>query len=138
MTTCSSGCFAKVEPRLGEGAPVFLCDYPPPMAALAKLCDDGVFPVAERFELYACGVELCNGFTELRDPAEQRTRFVDQITEKKKIYGGEYTLDEAFLAALPQMPPCAGNALGLDRLVMLLLGKESVAEIIPFPFETGI
>jgi len=129
---------AKVEPHLGVDRAVFLCDYPAPMAALSRLRDDGVFPVAERFELYACGVELCNGFTELRDPAEQRARFAAQIGEKKKIYGGDYTLDEAFLNALPAMPPCAGNALGLDRLVMLLLGKSSIAEVIPFPFGAGI
>ena len=128
---------SKVEPFLGIGTATFLCDYPAPMAALSVLRNDGVFPVAERFELYVSGVELCNGFTELGDPVEQRARFIGQIEEKKRLYGGEYTLDEEFLAALPYMPPCAGNALGLDRLVMLLLGKSSVSDVIPFPM-TGV
>ncbi|MBI5527306.1 MAG: EF-P lysine aminoacylase GenX [Deltaproteobacteria bacterium] len=138
---------SRVEPRLGRGAPTFLCDYPPEMAALSVIreADPGspscltphasrLSRVAERFELYVAGVELCNGFTELRDPAEQRRRFERQIDEKKRQYGGEYTIDEEFLAALEHMPPCAGNALGLDRLIMLLLGKEKIFEVLLFPF----
>jgi lysyl-tRNA synthetase class 2 len=126
---------SKVEPRLGAGRPVFLHDYPHRMAALSKIRDDGGMKVAERFELYVCGVELCNGFTELRDAVEQRARFERQIEEKKRLYGGEYGLDEPFLSTLPKMPACAGNALGLDRLVMLLLNLPRLADTMPFPLE---
>jgi lysyl-tRNA synthetase class 2 len=127
---------SKVEPSLGKGRAVFLCDYPAPMAALSVLRDEGGYKVAERFELYASGVELCNGFTELRDPAEQRARFEEQIAEKKKLYGGDYTMDDEFIAALPNMPLAAGNALGLDRLIMLLLGLPRIEDTMPFPFES--
>jgi len=126
---------SRVEPHLGRGAPMFLCDYPAPMAALSVIRDDRLFRVAERFELYISGVELCNGFTELRDPAEQRRRFERQIEEKKRLFGGEYTMDEEFLSALDKMPSCAGNALGLDRLVMLLLGKQKISDVLLFPTE---
>ena len=133
---------SKVEPHLGAGRPVFLCDYPSPMASLSVLRMDVVktasgaavrYDVAERFELYVAGVELCNGFTELRDKVEQRKRFLEQIEAKKVIYGGEYTIDEEFLEALPGVPPCAGNALGLDRLVMLLSDLDEISEVVAFP-----
>ncbi|NBR91434.1 MAG: EF-P lysine aminoacylase GenX, partial [Rhodobacteraceae bacterium] len=70
-------------------------------------------------ELYACGVELANGFGELTDPVEQRNRFEADMTEKERIYGERYPLDEDFLAALAHMPPASGIALGFDRIVML-------------------
>ena len=89
--------------------------------------------MAERFELYACGVELANGFGELTDPAEQRRRFALEMTEKARIYGETYPIDEDFLDALAIMPEASGIALGLDRLVMLLTGQPSIRDVILFP-----
>jgi elongation factor P--(R)-beta-lysine ligase len=120
----------KIEPHLGAGVPCVLHDYPAALGALArKKPDDPRF--AERFEVYVCGVELSNGFGELTDPAEQRTRFMTDMAEKQKIYGESYPLDEDFLKALEYgMPPSAGNALGLDRLVMLASGAESIEQVL--------
>jgi len=122
-----------VEPKLGIERPVFLHDYPPSMAALSIISEHDGRWSAERFELYICGVELCNGFSELRDPVEQRARFKRQIEEKNKIHGGEYTIDEEFIEALGRMPQAAGNAMGLDRLTMILLDLKDISEAIPFP-----
>ncbi len=108
----------KVEPNLGLGRPTILCEYPAAEAALARP-KPGDPRVAERFELYACGVEIANGFGELTDPAEQRRRFQWEMDEKERVYGERYPIDEDFLAALAAMPPASGVALGLDRLVML-------------------
>jgi len=119
----------KVEPKLGNGRAVILCEYPAPLAALARLKDDDP-RVAERFELYACGVELANGFGELTDPAEQRRRFEAAMAEKQKRYGERYPIDEDFLAALGHMPPACGVALGLDRLVMLATGAARIDDVI--------
>ena len=118
----------KIEPQLGIGRPVFLAEYPASEAALARL-KPGDPSVAERFELYACGVELANGFAELKDPAEQRRRFAADMDEKARIYGDRYPLDEDFLAALADMPPASGVALGLDRLVMLLTGAGTISDV---------
>ena len=116
---------ARVEPRLGLGRPTMLIDYPRVEAALARpKPDDG--RLAERFELYACGVELANGFGELTDPVEQRARFTAEMDEKERMYGERYPLDEDFLAALAQMPPASGVALGFDRLVMLATGAPNI------------
>jgi len=118
----------KIEPNLGIGVPEFLVEYPASEAALARLkADDPT--VAERFELYACGVELANGFAELTDPAEQRRRFAADMDEKARIYGERYPLDEDFLAALAHMPPASGVAFGLDRLVMLLTGARTIDDV---------
>jgi elongation factor P--(R)-beta-lysine ligase len=115
----------KVEKRLGIGRPTVLMDYPACEAALARRKpDDPRF--AERFELYACGVELANGFGELTDAAEQRRRFIAEMDEKQRIYGERYPIDEDFLAALAIMPPASGVALGLDRLVMLATGAPRI------------
>ena len=101
-------------------------------AALARRApDDPRF--AERFELYACGVELANGFGELTDPAEQRRRFEIEMDEKSRIYGERYPLDEDFLAALALMPPSSGIALGFDRLVLLATGAPRLSEVIWAP-----
>ncbi|MEI4487945.1 EF-P lysine aminoacylase EpmA [Frigidibacter sp. MR17.14] len=108
----------KVEPHLGHGRATILDRYPAPEAALARRATDDP-RTAERFELYACGVELANGFGELTDPVEQRLRFTADMAEKHRRYGESYPLDEELLAALPLMPPTSGIALGFDRLVML-------------------
>jgi lysyl-tRNA synthetase class 2 len=123
----------KVEPHLGQGRATFLTDYPAPEAALARR-KPGDPRLSERFELYACGVELANAFGELTDPAEQRRRFVSEMDEKERIYGERYPLDEDLLAALPLMPPTSGIALGLDRLVMLATGASHIDEVLWTPF----
>ncbi|MBV9954689.1 MAG: EF-P lysine aminoacylase GenX [Pseudolabrys sp.] len=123
----------KVEPRLAEQSrAVLLCDYPAPVAALARLKVDDP-RVSERFELYACGVELANGFGELTDAREQRRRFEQAMAEKYRRYGERYPLDDDFLAALGQMPPACGVALGLDRLVMLATGAARIEDVLWSP-----
>ena len=118
----------KVEPKLGIGRATLLTDYPLSEAALARARpDDPRF--AERFELYACGVELANGFAELTDAQEQRRRFAADMDEKERIHGERYPLDEDFLAALEHMPEASGVALGLDRLVMLATGATSIDQV---------
>ena len=121
-----------IEPNLGMGRPTILCEYPAPEAALArpKASDPRV---AERFELYACGVELANAFGELTDPAVQRQRFEAEMAEKARVYGERYPIDEAFLAALAHMPEASGAALGFDRLVMLASGAERIEQVIWSP-----
>ncbi len=121
----------KVERRLGSGRPTILCDYPVSEAALARVSADPRF--ADRFELYVCGVELANGFSELTDPEEQRRRFAAQMTEKERIYGERYPIDEDFLAALGAMPEASGIALGFDRLVMLATGAERIEQVLWTP-----
>jgi len=122
----------KVEPNLGFGRPTILCEYPTAEAALArpKAADPRV---AERFELYACGVELANAFGELTDPVEQRRRFEAEMDEKARVYGERYPLDEDFLAALAHMPAASGAALGFDRLVMLASGAQRIEQVIWTP-----
>ena len=119
---------ARVEPHLGHGRATILDRYPAPEAALARRAADDP-RVAERFELYACGVELANGFGELTDPAEQRRRFTAEMDEKQRVYGERYPLDEDFLAALAHMPPASGIALGFDRLVMLATGAPRIDDV---------
>ena len=122
----------RVEPHLGLGRPTILDRYPAAEAALARRVPDDP-RVAERFELYACGVELANGFGELTDPAEQRRRFEAEMEEKARVYGERYPLDEDFLEALALMPPASGIALGFDRLVMLATGAPRIDEVIWAP-----
>ncbi len=122
----------RVEPHLGRGRPTFLTEYPVSEAALARPKPDDP-RVAERFELYLCGVELANGFGELIDPDEQRRRFEVEMAEKARVYGESYPLDEEFLAALHHMPPASGIALGLDRLVMLATGAERIEQVLWTP-----
>jgi lysyl-tRNA synthetase class 2 len=88
---------------------------------------------AERFELYVCGVELANGFGELTDAAEQRRRFEIEMDKKESAYGERYPIDEDFLAALAQMPPASGIALGFDRLVMLASGAQRIDQVLWTP-----
>lgn len=122
----------RVEPHLGRGRATILRDYPVAEAALARPKADDP-RVAERFELYACGVELANAFGELDDPAEQRRRFEMEMAEKERLYGERYPLDEDFLAALAHMPPASGIALGFDRLAMLASGARAIDQVLWTP-----
>jgi lysyl-tRNA synthetase class 2 len=122
----------KVEPALGIGRPAILCEYPLPEAALARP-KPGDPRVAERFELYVCGVELANCFGELTDAAEQRRRFEADMDEKERLYGERYPLDEDFLAALADMPAASGAALGFDRLVMAATGATKIDDVLWTP-----
>jgi elongation factor P--(R)-beta-lysine ligase len=122
----------KVEPRLGRDRPTFLIDYPASMAALARLSPRDP-SVAERFELYARGLELANGFSELTDAAEQRRRLEEERAFRVTRDRPAYPLDEAFLEAVGRMPPSGGVALGLDRVLMLLLGVERIEDVLLFP-----
>lgn len=123
---------AKVEPHLGHGRPTILDRYPSHEAALARRSADDP-RVAERFELYACGVELANGFGELTDPTEQRARFIAEMDEKARIYGERYPLDEDFLAALAHMPAASGIAMGFDRVVMLATAAPKIDDVLWVP-----
>jgi lysyl-tRNA synthetase class 2 len=118
----------RVEPNLGLGRPTILHAYPASEAALAQLSPDDP-RIAERFELYCCGVELANAFHELRDPAEQRRRFAASMKEQQRIFGASHPIDEDLLAALAHMPDTSGAALGLDRLIMLATGAERVESV---------
>ncbi|WP_428658578.1 EF-P lysine aminoacylase EpmA [Reyranella sp.] len=125
--------FDRIEHRLGIGRPTILCEYPIAMAALAR-AKPGDPRVAERFELYACGVELANAFGELTDPAIQRARLQADMDEKERLYGVRWPVDEDFLAALDHgLPDCAGIALGFDRLVMLASGARHIADVLWLP-----
>ena len=122
----------RIEPELGSGRAAILCDYPVTEAALARTKPSDPC-LAERFELYACGVELANGFGELTDPAEQRRRFEAQMAAKARLYGERHPIDEDFLAALAMMPPASGIALGFDRLVMLATGAPRIEHVLWTP-----
>ena len=119
----------KVEPHLGDARACILYEYPITQAALAR-AKPGDPRVAERFELYVCGVELANAFAELTDAPEQRRRFEEAMTEKERLYGERYPIDEDFIAALPHMPPASGIALGFDRLVMLATGAQRIEQVL--------
>ena len=122
----------RIEKHLGQGRATILCEYPISEAALARP-KPGDGRVAERFELYACGVELANAFGELTDPAEQRRRFEADMDEKARIYGERYPIDEDFLAALASMPQASGIALGFDRLVMLCTAARRIDDVLWTP-----
>jgi lysyl-tRNA synthetase class 2 len=125
----------RVEPTLGFDRPTFLLDYPASQAALARVRPEDP-PVAERFELYVRGVELANGYHELLDPLEQARRFREANDARRRAGKPELPIDARFLEALRQgMPPCAGVALGLDRLIMLALGGTTIDAVVTFPFE---
>lgn len=121
-----------IEPRLGDGRAVVLTEYPACEAALARRSVRDP-RVAERFELWACGVELANAFGELTDPVEQRRRFEIEMDLKERIYGERYPIDDDFLAALAEMPETSGIALGFDRLVMLATGAPRLADVMWTP-----
>ena len=122
----------RIEPRIGNGRATLLTEYPRPEAALARPKPSDP-RVAERFELYICGVELANGFGELTDPVEQRARLEAEMVRKQRLYGERYPLDEEFLAALACMPPASGCALGFDRLVMLAARASRIDQVIWTP-----
>jgi elongation factor P--(R)-beta-lysine ligase len=123
----------RIEPHLGIGAPAILCDFPASMAALSRHNPDDP-RLAERFELYVCGLELANAFGELTDPAEQRARFRADQKKKQALYGETYPIDEDFLAALDHgLPPSAGIALGFDRLVMLATAADAIEDVLWAP-----
>lgn len=121
----------EIEPVLGHEKPVFLYDYPAACGALARL-KPGSPHLAERFELYICGMELCNAFTELTDPKEQRARFEADMAFRKKAGKSVWPLPEKFLEDLQYMPAASGNALGLDRLVMLFANAEKIDDVVAF------
>ena len=122
----------KIEPHLGLGQATILYDYPAIQSPLArpKASDPRL---ADRFELYACGIELANGCAELTDVAEQRKRLEEQMLEKERVYGERYPIDEDFLTALSMMPDACGVALGLDRLVMLAAGATHIDDVVWTP-----
>lgn len=122
----------RVEPRLGQGQLTFLDRYPIQEAALAQACPDDA-SCAERFEMYACGVELANGYGELTDPDEQRRRLNAAMAEKQRLYGELWPIDEEFLDALALMPPASGCALGFDRLIALACGARSLRDVLWSP-----
>lgn len=124
----------RIEPSLGQVGLCFLYDYPATQAALARLNPDDP-RLAERFELYYKGVELANGFHELADPAEQRRRFEAELAARREQGMEPVPLDERFLASLERLPDCSGVALGVDRLVMLALGADSLEEVMAFTIE---
>jgi elongation factor P--(R)-beta-lysine ligase len=118
----------KVEPALGNERPTILYEYPLSEAALARPHPDDP-RLAQRFELYVCGVEIANAFAELTDPVEQRRRFEADMEKQRRIYGYSYPLDEDFLSALSETPPASGAALGFDRLAMLACGAERIEDV---------
>jgi len=120
-----------VEPCLGNDRPLFLYDYPAACGSLARL-KPGSPHLAERFELYIHGMEICNAFSELTDPLEQRVRFQKEMELRKAMGKAAYPLPKRFLQFLEKMPPAAGNALGVDRLVMLLADTRRIDDVVAF------
>jgi lysyl-tRNA synthetase class 2 len=121
----------EIEPHLGATRPLFLYDYPAELGALARIKPENPL-VAERFELYVAGLELCNGFSELADPVEQRKRFEAEQKIRKSYHKPVYPMPQNFLTALNDMPAAAGNALGIDRLVMLLADTTEIDDVVAF------
>jgi lysyl-tRNA synthetase class 2 len=121
----------EIEPNLGATRPLFLFDYPASLGALARLKPENRL-VAERFELYIAGIELCNGFSELTDPVEQRMRFESEQKIRKSLHKPVYPMPQNFLTSLSDMPDACGNALGLDRLVMLFADSAEIDDVVAF------
>lgn len=120
-----------IEPQLGINKPIFIYDYPAKLAALAKIKKSDP-SVAERFELYIGGLELANGFSELTDADEQHRRFEDALRLRARKNWARYAMPEKFLQALQTMPPCAGIALGIDRLVMILANTCQIDDVVAY------
>jgi len=126
-----------VEPTLGRDGPEFLTDYPADQASLGRL-KSGDPSVAERFELYAGGLELANGFTELCDADEYLRRCDADLADRRRLGLPEYPVDQRYVSMLRDgLPPCAGVALGFDRVAMLLTGARSIGEVIAFPIDVA-
>jgi lysyl-tRNA synthetase class 2 len=124
-----------IEPHLGQTCPTVITDFPASQAALACRCEDNP-ELAQRFEVYVQGIELANGFYELTDPVEQRQRFVQDLAKRRILNMPTYPLDEYFLAALESgLPHCAGVALGVDRLLMIITQAAHIHEVIAFPID---
>jgi len=125
-----------IEPLVGQEKPIFIYDFPVSLAALARIRPENP-PVASRFEVYFRGIELANGFHELEDAKEQRQRFVADLQQREQLQLPPVAIDEYFLAALQHgFPSCAGVALGVDRLMMLKLKHQTIAEVMSFGFES--
>jgi elongation factor P--(R)-beta-lysine ligase len=125
-----------IEPKLGIGRPTLLVEYPASEAALA--CPNAADPrIAERFELYCCGVELANGFGELTDAKLQRQRLEAEMDRKEDRYGERYPIDDDFIAALDIMPKASGCAMGFDRLVLLMAGATHIDQVLWTPLPRG-
>jgi len=124
-----------IEPNLGRNRPLFLYDYPPSMASMAKISVKNGIRVAERYELYFNYVEICNGFSELNNPAEQAERMKNDISSKGH---NKSPFDKVFIESIGRLPECSGNAVGLDRLIMVLLNLKSIKDLILFPLEDEI
>lgn len=122
----------RIEPHLGFPSPTFLCDYPADQAALARLKPEDP-TVAERFELYWAGIELANGFSELTDPTEQWERFEYTLEQRRQAGRSTYPMPEAFLESMARLPACAGIALGIDRLALILAGQAHIDDVVAFP-----
>ncbi|MDD2239348.1 MAG: EF-P lysine aminoacylase EpmA [Kiritimatiellae bacterium] len=121
----------RVEPALATDHPVILIDYPAPLAALARRKPNDPTR-AERWELYLGGVEIANAYSELTDPTEQRARFEQANALRQKRGAQPYPLDESFMTSLEHLPPSGGIALGVDRLLMILAGANSLDGVLPF------
>jgi lysyl-tRNA synthetase class 2 len=122
----------RIEPHLGREHATFLTHWPAAQAALARRCPADP-RVAERFELYVCGIELANAFVELTDATEQRTRFLADRARRHALYGIDWEMDEDFLSAVAALPACSGIALGFDRLAMLATGAARIADVLWLP-----
>jgi lysyl-tRNA synthetase class 2 len=122
----------RVEPRIGQAGPCFLTHWPVAQAALARRAPEDE-RVAERFEVYVAGLELANAFVELTDASEQRARFIADRARRQALHGPDWAMDEDFLAAVAALPPCAGIALGFDRLVMLATGAKRMEDVLWLP-----
>lgn len=122
---------SEIEPKLGRKKPVFLYDYPASLASLSMIKSDNP-SIAQRFELYIAGLELCNAYTELTDPEEQKKRFEIEQNKRHGLGKRVYPMPEKFLEALEFMPGASGNALGIDRLVMLFADTKKIDDIVAF------
>lgn len=127
----------QVEPELAAMGSVYLVDFPANQAAMARIGrDESGHPVAKRFELYINGIEIANAYDELNCPQQQKSRFNADNSLRQRLGKAEIPIDRRLLAALTELPPCAGVAVGLDRLLMVQQGLSSVQEVIAFPAGT--